>query len=105
MWMFDMATCMHQCRSVGLPVHDSRDSSSDLNPTFYCCFSSFPLTSIYSLSPNVLPAGGIITEVALVTMDGSLIISSGTLAISDSPNVILSGCLVILTPSRMNVDA
>ena len=61
----------------------SRDSSSDLNPTFYCCFSSFPLTSIYSLSPNVLPAGGIIAEVALVTMNGSLIISSGTLAISD----------------------
>ena len=37
------------------------------------CRESFP---IYSLSLNVLPAGGIIAEIALVTMDGLLIISS-----------------------------
>jgi hypothetical protein len=47
MWMFGMAASMHQCRSVGLPVHD-----------------------------NVLPTGGIIAEIALATMDGLLIISS-----------------------------
>ena len=47
MWMCGMAASMHQCRSVGLPVHD-----------------------------NVLPTGGIIAEIALATMDGLLIISS-----------------------------
>jgi len=57
--MLGMVASVHQCRSVGLPVHNSRDSSSSLHPTFCCCFSSSPLTSIYSLSPNVLPAGGI----------------------------------------------
>ena len=112
-----MAAYMHQCRSVGLPVHDCRDSLADLNPTFYCCFSSFPLTSIYSLSPNVLPAGGIIAEVALVTMDGSLItsptsgllvipyVSASTLAISVGSKAIISDRLVMLTPSGVNVDA
>ena len=38
-------------------------------------------------------------------MDGLLIISSGALAISDGSNVIISSCLVILTPSRVNVDS
>ena len=46
--------------TLGLPVHDSRDSSSGLHPTSGCCFSSSPLTGIlYSLRLNVLPAGGI----------------------------------------------
>jgi hypothetical protein len=60
--MVSVAVSVHQCRSVGLPVlpvHDSRDSSSDLHPTFCCCFLSSPLTSMHSLSPNGLAVGGI----------------------------------------------
>jgi hypothetical protein len=33
--MVNVAASVHQCRSVGLPVHDSRDSSSDLHPLFF----------------------------------------------------------------------
>src|ERR1700722_17218892 len=55
--------------------------------------------------------------VSSVTIDGLLItsptsgllvipcVSASTLAISVSSKVILSGCLVILTPSGVNVDA
>ena len=58
-WHGGMTAPVHQCRSVGIQVHDSRDSLSDLHPTFCCCFSSSPSTNIHFLSPNVLPAGGI----------------------------------------------
>ena len=58
-WHGGMTASVHQCRSVGIQVHDSRDSSSGLHPTFCCCFSSFTLTSIHSLSPNGLAVGGI----------------------------------------------
>jgi len=66
--------------------------------------SSFPLTSIYSLSPNVLPAGGIIAEITLVTMDGLLIISSGALAISDDSNVILLEGFAAIEMIRMSTS-
>jgi hypothetical protein len=63
--MVSVAASVHQCRSVGLPVHDRRDGLFDLHPTFGCCFSSSPVTSIHSLSPNGWVVGGIPFEMEI----------------------------------------
>jgi hypothetical protein len=52
----------------------------------------------------VLPGGGIIAEIALVTMDGLLIISSGALAISDDSNVILLEGFAAIEMIRMSTS-
>jgi hypothetical protein len=54
MWTLGTAASVHQCRSVGLPVYDSRDSSSDLHFTFCCCFSC---SALDRTCLRVFPAG------------------------------------------------
>jgi hypothetical protein len=57
--MLGMAASVHQCRSVGLPVHDSRGSKVGI---VHLTFIPYAVVFIskHSLSPNVLPVGGIL---------------------------------------------